>query len=87
MPITITRIEPQKRKNNRYSLFAGAEFIISVNDKTLLEFGIHTGQKLSEEIIVKIKKKESYYLLYEQALRYLARRAHAKYELGKKLTQ
>jgi regulatory protein len=25
--------------------------------------------------------------LYEQALRYLARRAHAKYELGKKLTQ
>jgi len=87
MSITITRIESQKRRKNRYSIFSGDQFITGVSDQTLLEFNLHTGKKLTEKKLDKINEREDYLRLREQALRYLARRAHSKREMKTKLSQ
>ena len=85
MPFTITRIEPQKNKKNRYSLYSDDAFIIGVADETLLTFNIHCGSELSEKILQKIKKKEFTLALRDQAFRFLARRPHSCAELQTKM--
>lgn len=85
MPITITKIENQKKNKKRYSLFSGDTFIIGVSEETLLEFNIFSGQSLSEEAIEQIKQKENYVALRDQAWRFLARRMHSENELEIKL--
>jgi regulatory protein len=87
MPLIITRIEPQKKKKNRFSLYSGHNFIIGVADRTLLDFDLHCGLELTDEILEKIKKKEYTYSLREQAFRFLARRPHSSGELRTKLIE
>jgi regulatory protein len=85
MSLTITRIEPQKRKKNRYSIFASDQFITGVSDQTLLDFNLHLGEKLTQKKLDKINERETYLHLREQAMRFLARRAHSKREMWLKL--
>jgi regulatory protein len=87
MSIIITLIEPQKRRKNRYSIYAGDEFITGISDQTLLEFNLHTGQKLTQEKLIKINNREEHLRLREYAFRYLARRAHSTYEMRLKLSR
>jgi len=81
----ITKIIRQKKKNHRYSLMSSEEFIIGIADETLIEFNIHLGMQLSEEMLDKLKKKESIVAVKEQAWRFLARREHSTKELSDKL--
>lgn len=85
MPLTITRIEPQKNKKNRFSLYSDDAFIIDVTDETLLAFDIHCGCKLSEKVLLRIREKEYALTLRNQAFRFLARRPHSCRELKVKL--
>lgn len=85
MPLKITRIEPQKKKKNRFSLYSGQNFIIGVADQILLDLNLQTGLELTDEVLEKIKKKEYTYSLREQAFRFLARRPHSSGELKTKL--
>jgi regulatory protein len=85
MAITITKIERQKKNNQRYSLFSNDKFIVGVSEETLLEFNIASGSQLSEESLDKIKQKETYVEIREQAWRFLARRMHSEKELEIKL--
>ena len=85
MQQTITKIERQKKNKNRYSLFVGEQFIIGVSEETLLFFDIHVGKDLSNTLIEKIRTKEVYVSVREQAWRFLARREHSRSELRDKL--
>ena len=86
MPITITKIENQKKNKKRYSLFSGDTFVIGVSEETLLDFNIFSGQPLSEDKIEQIRQRENYIALREQAWRFLARRMHSEKELEIKLS-
>jgi len=85
MSITITKIERQKKKKQRYSLFNENNFIIGISEESLLEFNIYTGIELSEEALIKIERKEKYIAIREQSWRFLSRRMHSKKELSDKL--
>jgi len=85
MPITITKIERQKKNNKRYSLFAEDKFIIGVSEESLLKFNIYSGVTLSEDILAEIESKENFIAIREQAWRFLARRMHSERELRDKL--
>jgi regulatory protein len=85
MSPVITKIAPQKKNSRRYSLMSGDEFIIGVADETLLEFNIHPGMHISEEMLTQVKEKENIVAVKEQAWRYLARREHSTKELRDKL--
>lgn len=85
MSLIITKIEQQKKRKNRYSLFSGEKFIIGVSGETLLEFNIHQDSELSNDQLEKVQKKENTIAAREQAWRYLARRSHSIKELHDKL--
>jgi len=87
MSVLITRIEPQKNKKNRYSLYSDKQFVLGISDESLLAFKVHTGIELSDETIKQIEEKEYLIAIKEQAMRYLARRPHGCEELRKKLSK
>jgi len=85
MPVKITKIDIQKKRKSRYSIFAGEQFIAGVSQDTLLNLNIYPGKILSDDDIQKIKEIESNQKLMDQAFRFLSRRAHSKKELSDKL--
>ncbi len=87
MPVTITRIERQKKHAKRYSLFCNEQFIIGVSESTLLKFKLHSGCELDDDTIAAITTEESLTAVREQAGRYLSRRPHSIRELSIKLKQ
>jgi regulatory protein len=85
MSIIISRIEAQKKNKNRFNLYADDKFLMGVSDESLLTFNIHKGQNLTTTALNKIRHAEELISIREQALRFLARRAHSKKELIIKL--
>ena len=85
MPITITKIESQKKKKHRYSLFYEDKFIIGISEESLLEFDLYPGKELSKDVLSQIEQKENYIAIREQAWRFLSRRMHSIKELSDKL--
>jgi regulatory protein len=86
LQIVITKIETQKKKKDRYSLFAGEKFLIGVSQHTLIKFGLHTGKKLNPSDLDTIRETEAERQMHDQAYRFLSRRAHSCKELSDKLT-
>ncbi len=82
---TISKIEPQKKSKNRFSIFANNQFKIGVSTDTLLKFELQTGKIITYDLFQKIQDNEDYSSLKESALRYLARRPHSIKELKVKL--
>jgi regulatory protein len=87
MSVTITKIEAQKKRKQRFSLFAGDIFLLGVSFETLSRFHISTGMKVSGDQLQRIENAETAFQLREQAFRLLARRAHSRRELRDKLKQ
>jgi regulatory protein len=82
---TITRIEAQKKRKQRYSLFAGDTFVLGISLDTLNRHQISVGTVLDEKLLQTLKRSEESFQLREQAFRLLARRAHSRRELRDKL--
>ena len=82
---TISKIEPQKKSKNRFSIFANSQFKIGVSVVTLLEFELKAGKIISPDLFQKIQLNENYISLKESALRFLSRRPHSIKELNDKL--
>ena len=86
MTLIITKIEPQKKHKERYSVFTSEQFQVGISQETLLKFDLYTGKKISAEDLSKLKNAESEIKLRDQAYRYLSRRAHSCQELQLKLS-
>ncbi len=80
---TITGIRETKR--GRFALFAGEEFLFSVDGETLLKYDLQEGSSLSEGELSSLKESSDTRKAKDQALRFLARRAHGQQELYQKL--
>lgn len=85
MAIVITKIEPQKKRKDRYSVYADEQFLIGVSQETLIKYNLHAGKQLNAGEINKIKSTESERKLRDQSYRFLSRRAHSCKELYDKL--
>jgi regulatory protein len=85
MAITITRIDPQKKNKNRFSLYAGETFVAGLSAETILHHNLHAGDSISTALLEEIKNSELNISIREQAYRFLARRAHSVRELREKL--
>lgn len=81
----ITRIETQKRKRNRYSVFLDEEFAFGLDAAVVTKFNLSVGDRLSEEKIADLLHEEEKRRIKEKAYRYLAGRAHSEKELRDKL--
>tara|TARA_R110002096_G_scaffold151859_2_gene314613 strand:+ start:16334 stop:16999 length:666 start_codon:yes stop_codon:yes gene_type:complete len=83
-PITIARIEVQKKNHARYSLYSDTEFILGVSDAALAKLNIRKGSVLTTSLYEQIIKEETFWKTREYLIRLLSRRDHASFELQQK---
>ncbi len=76
----ITKISPQKRKD-RYNIFVDEKFAFGVSVDTLVSQSLKVGQKLTEEEIAKIIKKEDFAKLFDSSLKLLSTRPRSEKEI------
>ncbi|MEP1939931.1 MAG: RecX family transcriptional regulator [Balneola sp.] len=81
LPVTIHRIEVQKKNTFRYSLFSKEGFITGVSDSTLTKHNLRKGSVLDTELYKAISLEEERWSIREYLMRLLGRRDHASHEL------
>ena len=68
----ITKIERQKKRSSRKSIFIDGSFAFGVSDDILLKFALHEGTLLDEGTIEKIIAANGEETAKQKALRFLA---------------
>ena len=53
----ITKIEVQKKKQNRFNIYLNNEFAFGVDEDTLLKFGLTKGTELTQDTIREIEQE------------------------------
>ncbi len=86
-PAKITKIEVQKKRKSRVSLYLNDEFAFGLDAQLVAKYGLKEGDELSQETIADLLLKEERHRVREKAYRYLAGRAHSEKELRTKLIQ
>lgn len=77
----ITKIEPQKRRPGRKSIYADGEFAIGVAADTLIRFGLRTGDEITPATLRALAHAEELLAARTAALRYLAVRPRTVREI------
>jgi regulatory protein len=77
----ITRIESQKKRPGRKSIFADGVFLIGVGTDTLIRFGLRTGDEITPEILRRLERAEELFAARAAALRSLAVRPRTEREI------
>jgi regulatory protein len=81
----ITRIENQKKRPGRKSLFADGVFLIGVAADTLLRFGLRTRDEIDQRTLKNLESAEELLAARTAALRYLAVRPRTEREIRDQL--
>lgn len=68
----ISKIERQKKRLDRYSLYIDEQFALGVHEAVLIKCGIHKGMTLTPEKLKTIQIAEYQEGLYQKALNYLS---------------
>ncbi|NOY79022.1 MAG: hypothetical protein GXO76_14310 [Calditrichaeota bacterium] len=82
---TITKIEQQKGRKDRVSIFLNGEFGFGIHQNLLIDLDLFRGKSLSEEEITEILKTEERASAKEKAFRWLSYRSHSQKEIAQKL--
>ena len=83
----ITKIETQKQRKQRVSVYLDNEFAFGLDSSILVQFDLKKGDILTKARMKDILQKEEKKRVKEKAFRYLAARAHSEKELQTKLRQ
>ena len=84
---TITKIEAQKRRPNRCSVFIDGKFAFGLGEEVAAKFGLKKGQELNEPTLKRILLGEDENKAKETALRFLSFRRRTEKEIKDKLKQ
>jgi len=79
--VKITRIEQQKRKPSRKSIYADGEYAFGIHEEIILKFGLFEGKEITEDEKDKIVREETKRSAKEAALNLLSYRIRTKKEL------
>jgi regulatory protein len=82
---TISKIVPQKKNKNRFSIFTKNKFLLGISNDTLLKYGLQVGSIITPDLLFKLQENEELISLKNSALRFLTRRPHSVKELKDKL--
>ncbi len=77
----ITRIENQKKRPGRKSIFADGAFLIGVGTDTLIRFGLRTGDEITAGTLRRLERAEELLAARMAALRSLAVRPRTEREI------
>lgn len=68
----ITKIERQKKRKERYSLYIDGEFKLGIDEAVLIHFALYKGQEIDEDLLNDIKEREYRQGIYGRGLNYLS---------------
>ena len=83
----ITKIEPQKRRPDRKSIFVDGNFLAGVSSETLLRTGLRTGDTIDPATIQALQATEGLLNAKNAALRFLSVRPRTVREIRDKLRE
>jgi regulatory protein len=83
----ITKIEKQKKRRGRYSIFLDNEFGFGITDNTLLKFGLRKNDELTEQKIDEIKDYDEFDYAKKYSFDLLSRSPKSEKEIRTKLKQ
>src|SRR6056297_1216971 len=85
LPLAITKISPQKKNSDRFSLFHEKTFLIGVSSQTLLDYSIQKGTELTRDLFHQLTTSEEYQAVKDRCYKLLSGRDHGAEELKRKL--
>jgi regulatory protein len=85
--VTITSLQKQKKAKGRYNIYADGEFFCGLYEDTILKYGIHVNEELSEKQLKDIKEYDEYIYGKNVAYNYLSYRIRTVWEIKKKLKE
>lgn len=68
----ITKIEKQRKANDRYSIYFDQEFVCGIDEEILIEFGLYKDLEITADLLEEIRAAENDHKLYSSALNYLS---------------
>ena len=77
----VTAIEPQKKKDDRFNIFADGKFAFGLDAETVVKSGLKVGQEISRKEIEKLVFENEIKKLMEKALHFLSFRPRSEREL------
>lgn len=83
----ITKIDSQKRKANRKSIYIDGKFAVGVDEEVFFSFNLKEGMEITPSLLERLIYIEEKRKLKEQALNLLSYRARSKKELINRLKQ
>ncbi len=83
----VTKIEKQKKRDNRFNIFIDEKFAISVSNLEIIDFDIYLGKEISDKELEEIKSSSSFVKIKNKALRLLSIRPRSMAELEEKLLE
>jgi len=84
---TVTKVVPQVKRKERYSIFLDGEFAFGVHQDVLLEAGLASGDRLTQSRIDEIRLMQERRDAKDKAMRLLAVRARSEFELWQRLSK
>lgn len=78
---TVTKIQQQKKRKNRYNIFINEVYTFSVDEDVLVKYHIHKGMEITPEEIQEITSDEDFHSTYMMAINYLSYRMRTKREI------
>ena len=82
---TITAIEPQKRRENRRSVFVNGQFVAGVDREVVLALGLRVGQQVNEDRLSEMLRAENVQRARQVALNLLSYRQRSADELTRRM--
>ena len=83
----ITRITPQVKVKDRYSVFVDGAYAFSLSEQALLESGLAPKQELTEAAVATWKSRSADDKIWSRVLRYVAMRQRSSWEVKTYLEQ
>jgi len=77
----ITRIERQKKRRNRVSIFVDDQFVAGVSEETLLQARLRPGDEITKESLDSLAADETLFQAKQSALRLLSYRVRSEKEI------
>lgn len=84
-PLTITKIEKQPKRRQRYNIYINDQYAFSIHEDVLIKHSLAQGKIIDEEQQHYISIDEERHQTYHQAVRFLSRKARSSKELERKL--
>ena len=77
----ITKIEQQKKRHNRYSIYIDGKFALGLSEYQLVELGLKSGQELTSGELEELEAHSTFGKAYDRCLGLLSRRPRSEKEV------